>query len=203
MKNEFMIQWDGLHTKEQERVIVLGATNRPFDLDDAVIRRFPRSLIGRLMVSLPDKSNREKILKVILSKETLEPDVDLESIAKMADGYSGKDCKLIIMIPSLQNLCVTVTHRPIREIIEKEKKEKSLSIAEGWPEPPLYGREDIRPLGMDDLKFALGQVCASFPSDSETMAQISEWNDEFGSGGGRSRKKKTLPTQPHTACPHK
>ena len=38
MINEFMIHWDGLHTKEQ----VLGATNRPFDLDDAVIRRFPR-----------------------------------------------------------------------------------------------------------------------------------------------------------------
>ncbi|XP_066358331.1 uncharacterized protein [Miscanthus floridulus] len=184
MKNEFMIQWDGLHTKEQERVIVLGATNRPFDLDDAVIRRFPR----RLMVSLPDKSNREKILKVILSKETLEPDVDLESIAKMADGYSGSD---------LKNLCVTAAHRPIREIIEKEKKEKSLAIAEGRPEPPLYGKKDIRPLGMDDLKFALGQVCASVPSDSETMAQISEWNDEFGSGSG-SRKKKTLPTQQST-----
>ncbi|XP_066357699.1 uncharacterized protein [Miscanthus floridulus] len=184
MKNEFMIHWDGLHTKEQERVIVLGATNRPFDLDDAVIRRFPR----RLMVSLPDKSNREKILKVILSKETLEPDVDLESIAKMADGYSGSD---------LKNLCVTAAHRPIREIIEKEKKEKSLAIAEGRPEPPLYGKKDIRPLGMDDLKFALGQVCASFPSDSKTMAQISEWNDEFGSGSG-SRKKKTLPTQQST-----
>ena len=46
------------------------------------------------MVSLPDKSNREKILKVILSKETLEPDVDLESIAKMADGYSESDLKV-------------------------------------------------------------------------------------------------------------
>lgn len=42
MKNEFMIHWDGLRTKEMERVLVLAATNRPYDLDEAVIRRLPR-----------------------------------------------------------------------------------------------------------------------------------------------------------------
>ena len=42
IKNEFMVNWDGLRTKEQERILVLGATNRPYELDDAVIRRFPR-----------------------------------------------------------------------------------------------------------------------------------------------------------------
>lgn len=42
MKNEFMMNWDGLRTKDKERVLVLAATNRPFDLDEAVIRRLPR-----------------------------------------------------------------------------------------------------------------------------------------------------------------
>lgn len=42
MKNEFMINWDGLWTIDKELVVVLAATNRPFDLDEAVIKRLPR-----------------------------------------------------------------------------------------------------------------------------------------------------------------
>ncbi|KAJ8899259.1 hypothetical protein K2173_017291 [Erythroxylum novogranatense] len=49
MKNEFMVNWDGLRTKDKERVLVLAATNRPFDLDEAVIRRLPRSAIATLL----------------------------------------------------------------------------------------------------------------------------------------------------------
>ncbi|KAM2475584.1 hypothetical protein PS1_008163 [Malus domestica] len=90
MKNEFMVNWDGLRTKDKERVLVLAATNRPFDLDEAVIRRLPR----RLMVNLPDAQNREKILRVVLAKEDLETDVDLEAVANMTDGYSGSDLKV-------------------------------------------------------------------------------------------------------------
>ncbi|TVT97607.1 hypothetical protein EJB05_57146 [Eragrostis curvula] len=177
MKNEFMVNWDGLRTKDKERVLVLGATNRPFDLDEAVIRRFPR----RLMVNLPDASNREKIMKVILAKEELGPDVDMESLASMTDGYSGSD---------LKNLCVTAAHYPIREILEKEKKEKNLAKAEGKPEPALYGSEHIRPLSIDDFKSAHEQVCASVSSDSSNMNELLQWNDLYGEGG--SRKKKAL-----------
>ncbi|KAF2575997.1 hypothetical protein F2Q70_00005859 [Brassica cretica] len=42
IKNEFMTHWDGLMTKPGERILVLAATNRPFDLDEAIIRRFER-----------------------------------------------------------------------------------------------------------------------------------------------------------------
>ncbi|OMO81888.1 hypothetical protein COLO4_23369 [Corchorus olitorius] len=145
MKNEFMVNWDGLRTKDKERVLVLAATNRPFDLDEAVIRRLPR----RLMVNLPDAPNREKILRVILAKEELSSGVDLEAIANMTDGYSGSD---------LKNLCVTAAHCPIREILEKEKKEKASAVAENRPLPTLYSSADVRPLKMDDFKYAHEQA---------------------------------------------
>ncbi|KAJ6794152.1 Uncharacterized protein M6B38_231090 [Iris pallida] len=177
MKNEFMVNWDGLRTKDKERVLVLAATNRPFDLDEAVIRRLPR----RLMVNLPDSSNREKILRVILSKEELAPDVDLEAVANMTDGYSGSD---------LKNLCVTAAHCPIREILEKEKKERALALAEDRPLPLLHCSDDIRPLNIDDFKYAHEQVYASVSSESTNMSKLLEWNDLYGEGG--SRKKKEL-----------
>ncbi|XP_021608952.1 uncharacterized protein LOC110612481 isoform X2 [Manihot esculenta] len=177
MKNEFMVNWDGLRTKDKERVLVLAATNRPFDLDEAVIRRLPR----RLMVNLPDAPNREKILRVVLAKEELAPDVDLEAVANITDGYSGSD---------LKNLCVTAAHCPIRELLEKEKKERILALAENRTLPPLYSSSDVRPLKLEDFKYAHEQVCASVSSESTNMNELLQWNDLYGEGG--SRKKKAL-----------
>lgn len=92
------------------------------------------------MVNLPDAPNRAKILKVILAKEDLSSDVDLGAVASMTDGYSGSDLKVMgilfcftlsfknkvigafMLALLLQNLCVTAAHRPIKEILEKEKK---------------------------------------------------------------------------------
>ncbi|ESW27532.1 hypothetical protein PHAVU_003G210300 [Phaseolus vulgaris] len=175
MKNEFMVNWDGLRTKETERVLVLAATNRPFDLDEAVIRRMPR----RLMVNLPDAPNRAKILKVILAQEELSPDVDLDAVATMTDGYSGSD---------LKNLCVTAAQRPIKEILEKEKKERVSALAEGQPAPALRSSGDIRSLNMEDFKYAHQQVCASVSSESVNMTELLQWNELYGEGGSRVKK---------------
>ncbi|KAI5408047.1 hypothetical protein KIW84_054045, partial [Lathyrus oleraceus] len=175
MKNEFMVNWDGLRTKDTERVLVLAATNRPYDLDEAVIRRLPR----RLMVNLPDAPNRAKILKVILAKEDLSSDVDLGAIATMTDGYSGSD---------LKNLCVTAAHRPIKEILEKEKKDLAAAQAEGRPAPALRGSDDIRSLNMEDFKHAHQQVCASVSSESVNMTELLQWNELYGEGGSRVKK---------------
>ncbi|KAI3975281.1 hypothetical protein MKX01_033521 [Papaver californicum] len=171
MKNEFMLNWDGLRTKDKERVLVLAATNRPFDLDEAVIRRLPQ----RLMVHLPDARNRAKILGVILAKEEMAPDVNLEVVANMTDGYSGSD---------LKNLCVTAAYCPIREILEKEKEEKGFVLLKNTSLP------NIRPLNMADLKFAHDQVGASVSSESQNMNELLQWNDLYGEGG--SRKKGSL-----------
>lgn len=76
---------DGLRTAEHSRVMVLAATNRPFDLDEAVIRRLPR----RLMVDLPDVQNRERILRVILAKEELDGGAEAfpyDQVAAATDG---------------------------------------------------------------------------------------------------------------------
>ncbi|GJN33390.1 hypothetical protein PR202_gb21987 [Eleusine coracana subsp. coracana] len=174
MKNEFMVNWDGLRTKDKERVLVLAATNRPFDLDEAVVRRLPR----RLMVNLPDAPNRKKILGVILAKEDLSDDVDMDALANLTDGYSGSD---------LKNLCITAAHCPIREILEKEKKERALAAAENRPLPPQCSSSDVRPLKFSDFKQAHEQVCASISSDSTNMNELGQWNDLYGEGGSRQK----------------
>ncbi|ONL97962.1 AAA-type ATPase family protein [Zea mays] len=159
MKNEFMVNWDGLRTKEKELLCVF----------------------SRLMVNLPDASNRRKILSVILAKEDLADDVDLEAIANLTEGYSGSD---------LKNLCVTAAHRPIREILEKEKKERASAETENRPLPLSHTSNDVRALRISDFIHAHEQVCASVSSDSSNMNELVQWNDLYGEGG--SRKKTTL-----------
>ncbi|XP_050870372.1 outer mitochondrial transmembrane helix translocase [Lathyrus oleraceus] len=169
IKTEFFVHWDGLRTNENNRVLVLTATNRPWDLDDAVIRRLPR----RLLINLPDASNREKILKLILAADHLSMDVDLEELANKTSGYSGSD---------LKDLCVAAAYCPIRERLEIEKKEGS----------ELYSSVDIRPLKMEDLLHALKEVRASFKLDSSIMDELRKWNEQFGGAADESKEERYM-----------
>jgi SpoVK/Ycf46/Vps4 family AAA+-type ATPase len=146
-RNEFMAAWDGLHSKDNERVLVLAATNRPFDLDDAVVRRLPR----RILVDLPNCENRVKILRVILADEELSQGFDYGELARMTDGYSGSD---------LKNLSIAAAYRPIRELLELEEQQAKLgSLGRLTSDSKSSSVLLIRALRLDDFTQAMTQVC--------------------------------------------
>lgn len=108
IKNEFMTHWDGLLTEAGERILVLGATNRPFDLDEAIVRRFERKFILIFLVGLPSVESRELILKSLLSKEKVEDGLEYKELAAMTEGYSGSDlkvCRFHMICVLLDGIC--------------------------------------------------------------------------------------------------
>ncbi|MCR4281129.1 MAG: ATP-dependent zinc metalloprotease FtsH [Candidatus Kaiserbacteria bacterium] len=85
--NQILVEMDGFEVNE--KVIVMAATNRPDVLDPALVRpgRFDR----RVTIDLPDRKDREDILKVHARKKPLGPDVKLSVIAERTPGFSGAD----------------------------------------------------------------------------------------------------------------
>jgi SpoVK/Ycf46/Vps4 family AAA+-type ATPase len=78
-------------------VVVIGATNRPFDLDDAVLRRLPR----RFLVDLPGEKERKEILKIWLKGENVAEDVRLDEMAKRTGDFSGSSGGRVSELTSL------------------------------------------------------------------------------------------------------
>lgn len=89
MKTQFMMLWDGLSTNSKSTVIVMGATNRPQDLDKAIIRRMP----AQFHIGLPTEQQRVDILKLIMETEHIKNDVDFNRLAKLTNGFSGSDLR--------------------------------------------------------------------------------------------------------------
>ncbi|KAJ6919035.1 hypothetical protein NC651_013100 [Populus alba x Populus x berolinensis] len=158
MRNEFMAAWDGMRSKDSQRILILGATNRPFDLDDAVIRR--------ILVDLPDAENRMKILRIILNQENLEPDFQFDKLANATEGYSGSD---------LKNLCIAAAYRPVEELLEEEKGGKNGAA------PAL------RTLNLNDFIQSKAKVGPSVSFDAASMNELRKWNEQYGEGGSRKQ----------------
>ncbi|MBA0768152.1 hypothetical protein Goshw_017316 [Gossypium schwendimanii] len=150
MKTEFMALWDGFTTDREyfctekllytvvipiqstvfqnARVMVLAATNRPSELDEAILRRLPQAF----EIGLPDRRERVEILKVILKGENIEESINFDYIASLCEGYTGSD---------ILELCKKAAYFPIRDLLDEEKKGKSSG--------------DPRPLSQADLERVL------------------------------------------------
>lgn len=99
MKAQFMSLWDGFSSND-DAVIIMGATNRPNDVDPAILRRMPT----RFFIQLPDEEARTKILKTILRNEYVESDINYDKVAKLAKGLSGSDLKEVCRLAALTRL---------------------------------------------------------------------------------------------------
>ncbi|XP_046616279.1 fidgetin-like protein 1 isoform X1 [Neodiprion virginianus] len=160
MKTEFLVQLDGAATAEEDRILVIGATNRPQELDEAARRR----LVKRLYVPLPEFGARSQIIKNLLHSErhnlTLD---DISEIARLSEGYSGAD---------MTNLCKEASMGPIRSIPFHQLE----NIRE----------DDVRGVTADDFKNALSYVKSSV-SQSDLTTYV-KWDQTYGTGTAQKYK---------------
>lgn len=95
--------------------MVLAATNRPSELDEAILRRLPQAF----EIGIPDRRERVEILKVVLKGERVENSIDFDHIAGLCDGYTGSD---------ILELCKQAAYFPIRDLLNAEKSGVSSSV---------------------------------------------------------------------------
>ncbi|AFN84072.1 AAA ATPase proteasome regulatory subunit YTA6 [Encephalitozoon romaleae SJ-2008] len=151
IKTEFLVQFDGAGTSDGDRILVIGATNRPHEIDEAARRR----LVKRIYVPLPENLGRRQMVEHLIKeyRNTLEH-ADLNEVAKMTEGYSGSD---------IFNLCREASLEPLREIDDIED----------------FKSEDTRPISLEDFRKATRQIKKSV--SERDLEIYSDWNTKFGS----------------------
>ncbi|CAH8380917.1 unnamed protein product [Eruca vesicaria subsp. sativa] len=159
LKSEFLIQFDGVTSNPDDLVIVIGATNKPQELDDAVLRR----LVKRIYVPLPDTNVRKLLFKTKLKCQPHSlSGGDIDKIVRETEGnfaygtgYSGSD---------LQALCEEAAMMPIREL-----GADILTIQ----------ANKVRPLRYDDFRKSMAVIRPSLSKSK--WEELERWNSEFGS----------------------
>ncbi|XP_017788657.1 PREDICTED: spastin isoform X2 [Habropoda laboriosa] len=152
LKTEFLVEFDGLPCNPEERVLVMAATNRPQELDEAALRRFTK----RVYVTLPDLRTRIMLLKRLLAKhnDPLTPE-ELNEMAVLTEGYSGSD---------LTGLAKDAALGPIRELNPDQVKELDLN--------------SVRNITVQDFRDSLKRIRRSVSPAS--LAAYEKWSFEYG-----------------------
>ena len=152
LKTQFLIEMDGMKSKKGDHIVVLGATNRPWDLDAAFRRRFER----RILVPIPEFEARVRIFEIHTKGIDLAPDVDFNFLGEKTEGYAGSDIALICREASLQ---------PIREMDASGAiRDKEISA---------------RPVNLQDFLDALKNIRSVV--SPEEQARYIEWDNTHGS----------------------
>ncbi|KXJ70658.1 hypothetical protein RP20_CCG022837 [Aedes albopictus] len=153
LKTEFLVQFDGLPANsESDKIVVMAATNRPQELDEAALRRFPK----RVYVTLPDLSTRELLLRKLLEKQGSPlSDADMKRLAILTEGYSGSDLTALAKDAALE---------PIRELNVEEVKNMDPT--------------KLRSIRETDFHNSLKRIRRSVAPNS--LAAYEKWLQDFG-----------------------
>ncbi|KAL5284508.1 SPAST family protein [Megaselia abdita] len=153
LKTEFLVEFDGIPgNTDGDRIVILAATNRPQELDEAALRRFTK----RIYVSLPDLKTREILLKKLLEKQGSPlNDESLKKLAMMTEGYSGSDLTALAKDAALE---------PIRELNVEEVRNLDISA--------------VRSMNESDFYNSLKRIRRSVASHS--LNSYEKWSQEYG-----------------------
>jgi vacuolar protein-sorting-associated protein 4 len=177
IKTELLVQMDGVG-KDSKGVLILGATNIPWQLDSAIRRRFQR----RVHISLPDLPARMKMFELAVGNTPCELNQqDYRTLADLSEGYSGSDISIAVQDALMQpvRLIQTATHyKPV----EVEGVTKWTPCSPGDPQAQEKSWTDLD--GDQLLEPPLKAIKASRPTVSkEDLTRSAEWTKEFGSEG--------------------
>ncbi|KAF7669897.1 hypothetical protein LDENG_00115330 [Lucifuga dentata] len=154
IKTEFLVQLDGAATAAEDRILVVGATNRPQEIDEAARRR----LAKRLYIPLPEAAARRQIVTNLMAQEKNQlREEDVQSVVMATEGFSGAD---------MTQLCREAALGPIRSI-------HLIDIA-------TIAADQVRPILHSDFQDALKTVRPSV--SSKDLELYEEWNQTFGCG---------------------
>ena len=162
MKTELLIQMDGLISSNTD-VFVLAASNLPWDLDTAFLRRMEK----RVFIPLPGKQGRKEMIRSYLSQFPLAPALNndlFDVYANQTEGYSGSDIK---------TLCKEVSMRPLRRMLAY------LEETAGAVDRNMSSLIKKNPITVDDFDEAL--LTMNQTTDAEFYKKHKTWSDSHGS----------------------